>query len=146
MRTSSEVTEGYVIETDPAAGTSVDKGTTITVYVSDGPEAPQEVSVPGVVGDTAGNAKARLTSAGFKVIVSGPADGIVLYQSVTGTAPYGATITLTTEAVQTDPEPSTDPGNQGSGTGGQGSGTGSETGSGSESGSGTGTGSEGDTL
>ena len=146
VRTSSEVTEGYVIETDPAAGTSVDKGTTITVYVSDGPEAPQEVSVPDVVGDTAGNAKARLTSAGFKVIVSGPADGIVLYQSVTGTAPYGATITLTTEAVQTDPEPSTDPGNQGSGTGGQGSGTGSETGSGSESGSGTGTGSEGDTL
>ena len=127
---SSDVNAGYVVYTDPEAGTEVDKGTTVTVYVSMGPELPEEVAVPGVVGESVGTAKTRLENAGFHVIVSGPSDGIVSYQSVSGTAPYGATITLTSEAVQTDPEPPTDPGDNPGGGSGTGTGTGSETGTG----------------
>jgi len=36
--TSSEITEGYVISTDPAAGEPLKKGDTITLTVSEGPE------------------------------------------------------------------------------------------------------------
>ena len=98
---SNSVDAGYVIYTDPETGSSVEKGSTVNVYVSSGRE---EVSVPGVVGDSAANAKATLENLGFLVTVSGPADGIVVSQSVTGSAFYGAEITLTTEAAQTKPE------------------------------------------
>ncbi|MDO4428777.1 MAG: Stk1 family PASTA domain-containing Ser/Thr kinase [Atopobiaceae bacterium] len=104
----NSVGSGYVIYTTPDMGSTVDKGSTVTVFVSTGRE---EVRVPNVVGEVATTAQARLEGANFVVNISGPTDGVVIEQSVTGSAPYGATITLTTE-VQ---EPET-PG----GTGGQG--------------------------
>ena len=91
----NSVASGYVIYTTPGMGSTVDKGSTVTVFVSSGRE---EVKVPNVVGEVATTAQARLEGANFVVNISGPTDGIVIEQSVTGSAPYGATITLTTEA------------------------------------------------
>ena len=100
----NSVASGYVIYTTPGMGSTVDKGSTVTVFVSSGRE---EVKVPNVVGEVATTAQARLEGANFVVNISGPTDGIVIEQSVTGSAPYGATITLTTEAQ----EPETPSGN-----------------------------------
>ncbi len=91
----NSVDAGYVIYTNPDMGSTVDKGSTVNVYVSSGRE---EVKVPNVIGEVATTAQARLEGANFVVNISGPTDGIVIDQSVTGSAPYGATITLTTEA------------------------------------------------
>ncbi len=102
----NSVDAGYVIYTNPDMGSTVDKGSTVNVYVSSGRE---EVKVPNVIGEVATTAQARLEGANFVVNISGPTDGIVIDQSVTGSAPYGATITLTTEAQ----EPETPSGGQG---------------------------------
>ena len=104
----NSVASGYVIYTTPGMGSTVDKGSTVTVFVSSGRE---EVKVPNVVGEVATTAQARLEGANFVVNISGPTDGIVIEQSVTGSAPYGATITLTTEAQE--PETPGGSGNQG---------------------------------
>ena len=104
----NSVGSGYVIYTTPGMGSTVDKGSTVTVFVSTGRE---EVKVPNVVGEVATTAQARLEGANFVVNISGPTDGIVIDQSVTGSAPYGATITLTTEAQE--PETPSGTGSQG---------------------------------
>lgn len=43
---SDDVTAGYVISTDPAAGEKVKKGDTVTIVVSKGPEIPQVTVLP----------------------------------------------------------------------------------------------------
>jgi len=43
---SDDVTAGYVISTDPAAGEKVKKGDTVTLVVSKGPEIPQVTVLP----------------------------------------------------------------------------------------------------
>ncbi|HEX3425182.1 MAG TPA: Stk1 family PASTA domain-containing Ser/Thr kinase [Acidimicrobiales bacterium] len=95
---SSTVPVGKVTRTVPAAGTSVPSGTSITIYVSTG---PQGVSVPGVDGDTESVAAAALQNAGFNVSVvtestTNPANsGIVLSERPSGgTAPAGSTVTI----------------------------------------------------
>ena len=91
---------GYVIYTTPGMGSTVDKGSTVTVYVSTGRE---EIDVPNVVGQTGAVGQARLEGAGFKAKVNGPADGEIISQSVTGSAPAGAEIVLTTQDVEPEP-------------------------------------------
>ncbi|MFC5676686.1 Stk1 family PASTA domain-containing Ser/Thr kinase [Aeromicrobium endophyticum] len=61
---SADVEEGQVISTDPAAGTSVDEGTTVDLVVSTGPET---VDVPNLTGYTYDRAKETLEGLGLKV-------------------------------------------------------------------------------
>ncbi|TDC73446.1 Stk1 family PASTA domain-containing Ser/Thr kinase [Streptomyces hainanensis] len=56
--------EGLVCETDPPAGTELEEGSTVTLIISEGPEA---VEVPDVVGDDLEDAQAELEEAGFTV-------------------------------------------------------------------------------
>jgi len=97
---SDSVQQGFVTRTDPAAGTSVAKGSTVTIYVSSG---PAQVLVPTVIGQTQAAATAALQAAGFKVApttvtVSDPArDATVVDQSPNAAtkAPKGSTVTIT---------------------------------------------------
>ncbi|WP_404352823.1 Stk1 family PASTA domain-containing Ser/Thr kinase [Caproicibacterium sp. XB2] len=61
---SDTVDIGNAISTSPAAGSSVEKGKTITVYISTGPGS---MTIPDVVGKTLSEAKKTLESAGFHV-------------------------------------------------------------------------------
>jgi serine/threonine-protein kinase len=63
---SDSVPAGRVIGTDPPAGTSVARGSTVTVIVSTGVE---QVTVPSVVGQTEDNATSTLQSRGLEVEV-----------------------------------------------------------------------------
>jgi len=79
----------------PHAGTKVKKGSKVQINVSSG---PQPVSVPYVVGQSFDQASATLQNAGFgvkrtNVDSNQPADTVVS-QNPTGSAPPGATITL----------------------------------------------------
>jgi beta-lactam-binding protein with PASTA domain len=82
-QSSDTVEKGLVISTDPAAGTEVQVGSPVTVFVSSG---PKEVSVPEVTGETQASATATLAAAGLKVVpvkreVAEPVAGTVISQS-----------------------------------------------------------------
>lgn len=62
--TDSTEDAGTFTKQDPAGGTSVDKGSTVTVWFSAG---PQSTKVPDVSGDTQSEAQSELEAAGFKV-------------------------------------------------------------------------------
>ncbi len=62
--TDDETAAGYVVRTDPAAGTTVTTGTTITIYVSSGP-SKETVTVPEVEGSTLSVAEGDLTASGL---------------------------------------------------------------------------------
>jgi serine/threonine-protein kinase len=97
---SDSVDEGKVTRTDPPAGTDLDKGETVTIYVSSGPAS---ATVPNVVGMSESDAISTLQDAGFRVVritqaVANPAnDGKVIDQSPDGdtSAERGATVTIT---------------------------------------------------
>ena len=98
---SATVAKGIVIRTDPVAGTLVDAGKPITVFVSSG---PQPVSMPAVKGLTEADALAKLTAVGLGAeidyvnLAAGDANiGKVISQ---GTA-AGATVTPGTKVVLT---------------------------------------------
>jgi len=59
---SNDVAEGSVISTDPAAGATVDEGTTVSLVVSAGPDT---VPIPNVVGLPEAEATSNLQNAGF---------------------------------------------------------------------------------
>ena len=59
---SEDVPEGTVVSTDPAAGTEVERSSTVQVAVSSGPDA---VDVPDLVGMTEDEARAALEKAGL---------------------------------------------------------------------------------
>jgi serine/threonine-protein kinase len=61
---SDTVKKGQVVETSPAAGTTVERGTKVTVRVSRGKE---RVEVPDVTGETEDNARSALEGAGLRV-------------------------------------------------------------------------------
>jgi serine/threonine-protein kinase len=93
----SDTPEGEVTGQNPGAGTTVDKGSRVTINVSEGRE---EVDVPNVVGETVEDARATLEDAGFKVNEEdepGPPEdeGIVVRQSPSsGQRPEGSTVTI----------------------------------------------------
>jgi beta-lactam-binding protein with PASTA domain/tRNA A-37 threonylcarbamoyl transferase component Bud32 len=101
-QSSNEIAAGYVIGTNPPAGTSVARGSCVELVVSSG---PSEVTVRNVVGDTQSQATSILEDQGFVVAVqyqtiSGAdcnEEGVVLAQSPQGgtTAPPGSTVTIT---------------------------------------------------
>jgi serine/threonine-protein kinase len=87
-QSSSTITENRVIETRPAAGQTVDRGTTVTIVLSSG---RPRVSVPKVVGKSLADARTELESAGFTVSVTRREDadsdpGTVLSQTPSGGA------------------------------------------------------------
>ncbi len=95
---SSTVPQNTVISQNPAAGTSVHKGSSVTLTVSYGP-AP--VPVPNVVNQAVGNAESQLVPLGFSVattyVNSSKPNGTVIKQTPnagTKAAP-GSTVTLT---------------------------------------------------
>jgi eukaryotic-like serine/threonine-protein kinase len=61
------VKKDHVIETRPAEGTPLNKGSTVTLVVSSGPE---QVTVPDETGKTLDDARNDLENAGFKVSVT----------------------------------------------------------------------------
>ena len=97
--------EGTVIDVNPGVGETAAVGSTVTITVSLG---VQYVNVTNVVGWTGSQASTALSNSGFSVTINGPSDGVVVSQSVTGSAPYGSSITLTTESQSTqEPDPGT---------------------------------------
>ncbi|MFE9421855.1 Stk1 family PASTA domain-containing Ser/Thr kinase [Kitasatospora sp. NPDC006697] len=96
---SATVPAGSVISTDPAAGQQLAVNTPVSLLVSKG---AQPVPVPNVTGQSADQAQAALTAAGFKAALAPdqafsdtvPA-GSVASQSPTGPAAPGSTVTLT---------------------------------------------------
>ena len=103
---SDSVDSGSVTRLDPGSGSTVELGTSVTIWVSLG---KQQVSVPSVLHMTLSSAKSALTNNGFQVTVNGSTDDDAI---VTGMSPEGgsqadsgATITLTTESASS-PSPS----------------------------------------
>lgn len=98
---SDTVAIGKVIRIDPAAGTQLTSGATVTLVVSLG-EEDKKVPVPDVKGQDEATAKKTLTDSGFQVSVettetaNGAAEGCVASQSVSaGTqADPGTAITI----------------------------------------------------
>lgn len=91
---SKTVPRGEVIGQQPAAGSKIERGSTVTVTVSKGPPL---IDVPDVKGLPLGQAKKKLTDAGFKVKVTQIMGGdTVIKQSDTGKKRWGSTIELWT--------------------------------------------------
>jgi serine/threonine-protein kinase len=92
---NTRVEKGNVVETEPAAGQSVDVGSAVTLKVSSG-----KVEVPDVVGLTRDEAASRLSDLGFRnrttYVVSTKAEDTVLAMSVKpgALADFGTQITL----------------------------------------------------
>ena len=59
-----ETAVGYVVRTDPAAGSTVASGSSITIFVSSGP-AEEQVTVPNVVGSSLSTAESGLGANGL---------------------------------------------------------------------------------
>ena len=108
----SDEPRGQVLETDPAPGASVPENSTVTMFVSDGPE-----EVPDVTGQKQGRAEQTLRDAGFEPRVVETTDttaprGTVVEQSPQGgqDAPEGSTVTIVVSAFEEpSEEPSEDP-------------------------------------
>jgi serine/threonine-protein kinase len=97
-RASATVQKGIVISTDPANGSLVARGTTVTLFVSNG---PPKVKVPPVVHLSDTNARNTLVNAGFRVHEvtdqnsTAPANTVVRQNPDAGTlVNKGATVTI----------------------------------------------------
>ncbi|HEV2723156.1 MAG TPA: Stk1 family PASTA domain-containing Ser/Thr kinase [Thermoleophilaceae bacterium] len=81
-RPSSSVKKGFAVDTSPEAGTEVDRGSRVRLFVSSG---PQKISVPNVVGLSRESAESRLDREGLTVEVqtqqSDKPEGEVIAQS-----------------------------------------------------------------
>jgi eukaryotic-like serine/threonine-protein kinase len=80
---SDDVKNGNVVATSPPAGTTLERGSEVSLQVSKGPE---QVEVPDVTGDSQDNARSALEGAGLRVgkitrEESGEAPGTVIEQS-----------------------------------------------------------------
>src|SRR5918997_1526761 len=85
---SDTVARGEVIGTSPEGGTSVRRGTTVTLIVSRGRE---RVAVPDVVGEAQADAEAALQNAGLAASVSQREDGTVAAGTVLAQDPAAGT-------------------------------------------------------
>jgi serine/threonine-protein kinase len=103
--TSSSLTPGTVVSTDPAAGSLQPAGTTVNLVESSGPST---VVVPDVIGDMQAQAVSTLQGDNLLPVVnclatSDPSqDGIVQSQSPQGgvTKPTGTSVTITVDSLQ----------------------------------------------
>ncbi|MBO4696266.1 MAG: Stk1 family PASTA domain-containing Ser/Thr kinase [Lachnospiraceae bacterium] len=60
---ASDLDEGIVIRSEPVENTKTERGSTVTVYYSIGPEM---ITVPNTIGDSLANAEKKLTDLGLK--------------------------------------------------------------------------------
>ncbi|KUK49393.1 MAG: Serine/threonine protein kinase [Actinobacteria bacterium 66_15] len=95
---NAEIEKGLVIRTEPAAGATVPKGTSVVLYVSAGVE---QVEVPDVTGKTVANATAELEGIGLNVKTTESFSDTVAKGSVISQSPdanvvlkAGSTVTL----------------------------------------------------
>lgn len=101
----ADVRRGRAIRTVPGAGESAEKGSTVDLFISRGPE---QVEVPNVVGQDVDEATRTLEEAGFEVDTteddSAEEEGQVLKQSPAagGKADDGSTIKLTVASGQNE--------------------------------------------
>jgi eukaryotic-like serine/threonine-protein kinase len=91
------VAHDHVIETRPAEGTPLDRGTKVTLVVSKGPE---QVDVPNEVGKSLDDARNDLENAGFKVSVTRQEsdqdpDTVLAQDPASGQHDKGSTVALT---------------------------------------------------
>jgi eukaryotic-like serine/threonine-protein kinase len=111
-RASSEPVD-TVLEQTPGAGTEVDEGSSVTIFVSNG----KVREVPDVTGLTQSEAEAELDDAGFgtnvrtRVTDQPDEEGTVLSQSPRGGVERreGATVTITVGELATEPAPEPTP-------------------------------------
>jgi serine/threonine-protein kinase len=109
----SSAPKDEVINSNPPEGTEVEKGSTVTLFVSKG-----RSSVPNVVGKSVSDARSTLRDAGFDVSVNGPDDGTVTDQDPNAgdQASPGDTVRITSKGNAPTPTPTpTDNGNGGNG-------------------------------
>ena len=84
---SNTITQGYVIRYSPIEGMMVEKGDTVTIWVSKGPETPQ-VTVPNLINARYEDVEQKLASAGLSLGKVDPyysdeyAEGRVMWQSI----------------------------------------------------------------
>lgn len=86
------MTEGYVISTDPKAGTSASEGDMVTIYISSGPK-PTKIAVPLFTGMKERTAIKAIEDAGLTVgdieeVDSDAEKGLVVWQSI----PFGTEV------------------------------------------------------
>ncbi|MEV5573437.1 Stk1 family PASTA domain-containing Ser/Thr kinase [Spirillospora sp. NPDC052269] len=86
---NKDVDKGKVIRSDPAEGTTVKKGSMVTLVVSRGPEPPKKVDVPDVTGTPEADAKSTLEGRGFKVDIQRIASNEVQQGMTIKTDPKG---------------------------------------------------------
>jgi beta-lactam-binding protein with PASTA domain/tRNA A-37 threonylcarbamoyl transferase component Bud32 len=109
---SATVPSGQVTRTDPPAGTAVAKGSSVTLYVSTG---PQQVTVPDVTNDSRAEAQTALQAVGLKANFTGSSDphAVVVSQSPAGnsTVNQGSSVTVVmgngSTTTTTSPSPTT---------------------------------------
>jgi serine/threonine-protein kinase len=110
---NSNIAPNTVIETRPPAGSELQRGATVTVVVSKGPE---DIAVPNVEGLDEETARQELEDAGFSVSVSDDPtddpsqDGIVVAQDPLGgdRAEEGATVVIFVARFSGEPPPPED--------------------------------------
>ena len=105
-RYSETVEEGYVITTNPGAGSTVKPGDTVSIYVSQGTESSM-VQVPEVTGHYSDDASTMLNNLGLYVYFTSVAsdtveEGIVVSQDIAGGS-YVQTGTAVTIGVSSGP-------------------------------------------
>ena len=109
---STDVDEGKITRTYPPAGSKVEKGTTVTVYVSKG-----GVQMPNLVGATLSNAKKTLQKMGLELGSVSPSDAddssVVIGQSVDPdeNVAKGTSIDLELRKADSTSEPDNNPDN-----------------------------------
>jgi beta-lactam-binding protein with PASTA domain len=111
---SADADPGTVLRQEPAAGSQLARGKTVTLIVA---TAPADVPVPGVLDATEADAVRTLEDAGFEVeIAEAPVetpdeDGIVIEQdpSANTPRPQGSTVTITIGRFEPATEPTPTP-------------------------------------
>lgn len=83
---SETIEEGHIVSTDPVAGTPLEEGQKVTLYVSKGPEV-KAVVMPSLTGSTEKQAKEALEEVGLALggcteVAGAEKEGSVIYQSV----------------------------------------------------------------
>ncbi|MCC6436602.1 MAG: PASTA domain-containing protein, partial [Acidimicrobiales bacterium] len=100
---------GTVIAQDPAGGTQVDKGATVTITVAKAPPPPAKVTVPTLAGQTSADALAALKRVGlngsvqFVPVAGAPGDRVVRSEPAAGVVvDQGSTVVLTVSQALTN--------------------------------------------